>query len=69
MRASLNFTLPDDQYEFDAALSGIKALQVLSEIDNHCRSILKWSEPSADVQEALTEIRGMIPGDLLDWHE
>jgi hypothetical protein len=69
MRASLNFTLPDDQYEFDAALSGIKALQVLSEIDNHCRSILKWSEPSADVQEALTEIRGMIPGELLDWHE
>jgi hypothetical protein len=66
MRASLNFTLPDDQVEFDSALAGGKAITTIEQIDNHCRSILKWSEPSSEVQAVVEVIRSMIPADLLE---
>ena len=36
--ATLRFTLPDEQGEFDAARLGSEAMQVLWQIDHTCRS-------------------------------
>lgn len=66
MKASLNFTLPDDSEEFDAALLGRKALSVLCAIDQHCRGIIKHGDPSDEVLHMCEAVREMIPSDLLE---
>lgn len=60
MRATLNFTLPDDAHEFDAALQGRAAISLLWEIDQHCRSVVKYMDASEDEQRLAEEIRRMI---------
>lgn len=45
---TLRYTLPDEQAEYDAARLGSEALQVLWEIDQRLRSIVKHGEPSGE---------------------
>lgn len=66
MRATLNFTLPDDDYDFAAALCGRKAVAALVAIDNRCRSVLKHGDPNDGTEHLLREIRAMIPTDVLE---
>lgn len=66
MQAILKFALPDEQAEYDAARLGSEAMQVLWQIDQHCRSRIKYGEPTADEVHALEFIRAMIPSELLD---
>jgi hypothetical protein len=66
MKATLSFTLPDEQGEYDAARLGPQALTTLWEIDQHCRSLLKHGEPTAEERALAEEIRRMIPGELLE---
>lgn len=66
MRATLTFTLPDEQGDFDAALAGRKALLALCEIDQRLRSLLKHGEPSMAEAELAKDVRAMIPAELLD---
>jgi len=66
MIATLQYNLPDEQGDFDAAVAGRKALSALWEIDQRLRSLLKHGEPS-EAESALAEqIREMIPYDLLE---
>lgn len=65
-KATLNYNLPDEQGDFDAALAGRKALSALWEIDQRMRSLLKHGQPTADERRLAEEIRAMIPGDLLE---
>jgi hypothetical protein len=64
--ATLRYTLPDEQGEFDAARLGSEAMQVLWQIDQHCRSLCKHGEPTAEERRLAEEIRAMIPGELVD---
>jgi hypothetical protein len=64
--ATLRFTLPDEQGEFDAARLGSKALTTLWDIDQRCRSLLKHGDPTPETRKLAEEIRGMIPGEMLD---
>lgn len=66
MRATLNFTLPDDDYDFAAALAGRKAVAALVDIDNRCRSVLQHGSPSDETESLLREIRALIPADVLE---
>ena len=66
MKATLEFDLPDEQGEFDAARLGHKALLALWDIDQRCRSLLKHGDPSEETARLVEEIRGMIDGELLD---
>ena len=66
MKATLSFNLPDEQGEFDAARLGSKALLALWEIDQKCRSLLKHGDPTPEARKLAEEIRGMIPGEMLD---
>jgi hypothetical protein len=66
--ATLRFTLPDEQTEFNAAMQGRDAKATLWAVDQHCRNILKHGEPSEETRRHLEEIREMLrerPG-LLD---
>jgi hypothetical protein len=66
MKATLSFSLPDEQAAFDAARLGSEALATLWEIDQHCRSLLKYGEPTSEEQVLAEVIRAMIPGELLE---
>ena len=66
MKATLQFTLPDDQAEYDAARLGRKAREVLWQIDQHCRYMCKHCEPTAEERRLAEQIREMIPGEMLD---
>jgi hypothetical protein len=64
MRATLTFTLPDEQGDFDAARLGRDALLALWEIDQHCRSLLKHGDPSEDAAALAQAIRAMITDEM-----
>jgi hypothetical protein len=64
--ATLRFTLPDEQGDYDAARLGSKALLALWEIDQKCRSLLKHGDPTPEARKLAEEIRGMIPGEMLE---
>ena len=66
MIAILKFRLPKDQAEYDAARLGNEAMQTLWQIDQRCRSLCKYGEPSEDARRLAEEIRGMIASELLD---
>jgi hypothetical protein len=66
MKATLSFTLPDEQAEFDAARLGSEALSTLWEIDQHCRTLLKHGDPTPEERTLAEAIRAMIGHELLD---
>jgi hypothetical protein len=66
MKATLQFDLPEDQGDFDAARLGRDALVALWDIDQHCRSLLKHGNPSEDAAALAEAIRGMISEELRD---
>lgn len=66
MNATLRFSLPDEQAEFDAALLGRNAISALWQIENHCRAILKHGDPADDVRELCKCVRAMIPPACLE---
>jgi hypothetical protein len=66
MKATLQFSLPDDQGEFDRARLGPLAISTLWDIDQHLRSLVKHGEPTPDQRRLAETIRNMIPAELLD---
>jgi hypothetical protein len=66
MNVTMRFTLPEEQGDFDAARLGRRALLTLWEIDQKCRSLLKYGEPTDEQRALAEEIRGMIDAELLD---
>ena len=59
-KATLTFTLPEEQSDFDAAISGRKAFLALWEIDQRCRSLLKHGEEGEEARRLAEEIRQLI---------
>lgn len=58
MQATLQFELPDEQYEFDQAVNGHKYASVLWHLDQHLRNRLKYEEGlSQDAYDALQHTR------------
>jgi hypothetical protein len=65
-KATLAFSLPEEQSEFDSAMQGARAKSALWDIDQICRSLVKYGEPSPSEIELAQRIRAMIPAELLD---
>ena len=64
--ATLTFDLPEEQGEFDAARLGSEAMQTLWQIDQRCRSLCKYGEPTDEARRLAEEIRELIPTTLLE---
>jgi hypothetical protein len=58
--ATLRYTLPEEQDDFDAARLGSSACACLYDIDQGLRSLLKHGEPSEQTAKLAEEIREMI---------
>ena len=65
-KATLQFDLPDEQNDFNAAIHGREALSILWDIDQRCRGLLKHGEPTEEQAKLAEEIREMIPFHLLE---
>jgi hypothetical protein len=66
MIATLRFDMsdPDDEREHRYALAGRDALIALEQIEQHCRSRLKYGSPGADETHALEAVRALVPHEL-----
>lgn len=64
--ATLRYRLPEEQAAYDAARLGSEAMQILWQIDQHCRSLLKHGEPTAEERALAEQIRALIPGEMLE---
>jgi hypothetical protein len=58
--ATLRYTLPDEQGDYDAARLGRQMVAVIWEIDQRCRSLLKHGDPSEETARLAEEIRQLI---------
>jgi len=63
---TIRYRLPDEQAEYDSARLGSEARQVLWQIDQHCRSLCKHGQPTAEERRFAEQIRAMIPGEMLE---
>lgn len=59
-RAILEFNLPDEQAEFDSAKYGARYEMALWDGLNEIRQILKYTDPTAEVENALDQVRTRI---------
>lgn len=58
---TIRYTLPDEQADFDLARLGRAMASLLWDIDQHCRTVVKYeAEPSEDRVRLAQEIRQMI---------
>ena len=67
MRATLSYTLPDEDRDIRLALQGPYAVQLLCEIEQRCRSVIKHEhEPHEDRIRLAEEIIRMIHDSSVD---
>lgn len=66
MRATLEFSLPEQEYEFRAAVAGVRLLAQLDEIKQVVRSHLKHGDPK-DSAAKIEEIRELVYQALLEF--
>ena len=60
MKATLEFDLPEDQDDFDAALSGVKWRVVVWELEAYMRAELKYQNAGPEMQKARDELNLLI---------
>ena len=66
MKAILEFDLPADKEEFDAASRGMDWALVAWDIDQLLKKKLKYEEHVHDTRKTLEEIRELLNGMLVD---
>ncbi len=66
MKAILQFDLPDEEPGFKMATNAGAYFSALWEIDQKLRSWLKHGNQFDMVEDALQEIRDMIPGEIYE---
>ena len=66
MKAILEFNLPEDQEQFDAANRGMDWALVAWDIDQLLRKKLKYEEHVEDTRKTLMEIRKILNDMLVD---
>jgi hypothetical protein len=67
VKATLTFTLPDDEAEFQYALAGRDAIIALERINTWARELVKYGEITDDVRTVLEQLRrDKIPHELVE---
>ena len=67
MKATLTYNLPDEQFEFDAAVKGAKAQLILHEMDQEMRAIIKYQDGLLpEVYDMVERLRDLLRGKCLE---
>lgn len=64
MKATLTFSLPEEEYEFRQASRASELSAAIQDALQHIRARLKYGEVSDEVRQELEAIREILPGDL-----
>jgi len=68
MKAIIEFSLPEEQYEHKAALQGSSLRVVISTIDHTLRGYLKHGHQFKSADEAIENIRKQLHNELIDFN-
>lgn len=60
MKATLEFTLPEENYRFSNAMNGEKAVRTLQEVAEELRRIVKYEDQATNLLDKVDEIRKSI---------
>ena len=67
MKATLTYNLPDEQFEFDAAVKGAKAQSILLEMDQEMRAIIKYQDGLLpEVYDMVERLRDLLRSKCLE---
>jgi hypothetical protein len=66
MKATLTFSLPEEEYEYSNALEGAKMRSVLWDLDQWLRAKLKYEELSDGKYDAFKETRDHLRSLLVE---
>jgi hypothetical protein len=67
MKATLTYNLPDEQFEFDAAVKGVKAQSILLEMDQEMRAIIKYQDGLLpEVYDMVERLRDLLRSKCLE---
>ena len=67
MKATINYNLPEDEFQFRRAINGHKWAQVVYDIDETLRRELKYTEGLSEEQRACYEkVRENIREEMLE---
>lgn len=58
--ATIRFSLPDEQTEFAAATQAMEFKALAWGIDQKCRNLCKYGEPSSETRQFAEDIRYLI---------
>lgn len=69
MKATLEFQLPEEKYEFENACSGNDWAQIVLQLDNHLRNQMKHAPDtmSDDTHKALQDTRNKLHSLMQDY--
>lgn len=68
MKSTLEFTLPEEQSEFELAMQGASLLCVLINMVNFIRGKLKYGYEYTSITEALEDIQRELHEEILSNH-
>lgn len=67
MRATINYNLPEDDFQFRRAINGYKWAQIVYDIDETLRQWNKYNEKlTAEQKEAYQKVRDLICTEMLE---
>ena len=67
MLATINYNLPEDDFQFRRAINGYKWAQIVYDVDETFRRELKYTEGLSEEQRACYEkVREVIREEMLD---
>lgn len=66
MKATLEFSLPDDAQEHWLAVEGGRFFSLLRQLDEHLRGRLKYAELTPEARHELEEARALLREEGLD---
>jgi len=64
MEAKLTYQIPEESESHMDAIKGSEYKARLQEIDNRCRSVLKYGNPSEETEQIMFGIRALCGDDL-----
>jgi len=59
-KVTVQYSLPDEEHEYQSAMQGVEALAVLHDIDQHLRNLIKHGTPSEETTALAEHIRQLI---------
>lgn len=68
MKATLEFNLPDDNYQFKKATQGADLSVIISSLDNVLRGYLKYGHTFKTADEAIQNIRENLIHDMQSYN-